>query len=350
MRMPRTAPDLVDAYTRFGYRIFEPNVRCEIKKSPVNKEISAQIKTLKGIKDFKHLNNGVTIVCENRSKNSKGLRITKPGVVNGLQTVSTLASTYASLTSDVKEAFEENCQVLVRLYFKNKILVPVLVKATNNQNPMEARNLRSNDDEQVVFEKLFADKGWFYERKQFAWEAFAQDEVSWPTLRNKRKQNFQVRSSHGRLATRLIDNQDLMQTWLSFCGFVNEAVQRRRDFFIVDRFYDRVFKARLLRHGYDYDFQWSNPKIDDEAVPEAPSVPALLLSHLTYTLANDLIPTNKEHRQQCLLRLNLIGKITRGARPSAERRPTVACWAYTLSSPNALHRAMRLRAIQEPRR
>jgi hypothetical protein len=159
-----------------------------------------------------------------------------------------------------------------------------------------------------VFERLFAEKGWFYERKQFAWEAFAQDEASWPTLKNKRRQTFQVRPVQGRPTTRLIDNQDLMQTWLSFCGFVNEAVQRRRDFFVVDRFYDRVFKARFNNHGFDYDFQWGSSKIDDESSSEAPAVAALLISHLTYRLANSLIPTGREHRQQCITRLNLVGK------------------------------------------
>jgi len=302
------AIDLVDAYSRFGYRIFEPNVRCEIRRSSVNREISAQVKTLKGIKDFKHLNNGVTIVCETRSKNGNSIRVKRPGVVNGLQTVSTLASTYGSLSAELKHTFDDDCHVLVRLYFKDKISVPSLVKATNNQNPMEPRNLRSNDDEQIVFERLFAEQGWFYERKQFAWDAFAQDEASWPTLKNKRKKNFQVKLVQGRPITKLIDNQDLMQTWLSFCGFVNEAVQRRRDFFVIDRFYDRVFKSRINQHGYDYEFQWGSSKIDDEASPEAPAVSALIISHLTYRLANSLIPSSREHRQQCIARLGLGGK------------------------------------------
>jgi hypothetical protein len=188
------AIDLIEAYTRFGYQIFEPNVWCEIRNSSVNREIAAQVRTDKGIEDFKYLNNGVTIVCENRSKSGDKIRVKKPGIVNGLQTVTTLASAYDDLSVKLKERFREECQVLVRLYLKHKISVPTLVKATNNQNPMEPRNLRSNDDEQILFERLFADAGWFYERKQFAWEAFTTDEASWPTLRNKTRQNFQFRT------------------------------------------------------------------------------------------------------------------------------------------------------------
>src|SRR6266536_3323837 len=47
-----------------------------------------------------------------------------------------------------------------------------LVKSTNNQNPMQPRNLRSNDPEQVYYETLFADLNWFYERKEGAWKAY----------------------------------------------------------------------------------------------------------------------------------------------------------------------------------
>jgi hypothetical protein len=111
---------------------------------------------------------------------------------------------------------------------------------------MEPRNLRSNNEEQVAFERLFADLGWFYERKQFAWDAFASNEANWPTLQNKRKQHFQVRGA-GRPIVRRVENQELMQSWLSFCGFVKEAVQRRREFFTSDRFYNRVFKQRLAQ-------------------------------------------------------------------------------------------------------
>jgi hypothetical protein len=300
---------LIEAYTRFGYQIFEPNVRCEIRNSSVNREIAAQIKTEKGIDDFKYLNNGVTVVCENRSRNGDKIRVKKPGIVNGLQTVTTLASAYDGLSIELKERFREHCQVLVRLYLKQKISVPTLVKATNNQNPMDPRNLRSNDDEQILFERLFADIGWFYERKQFAWEAFANDESSWPTLRNRTRQSFQFRTGQqGRPVVRRVNNQELMQTWLSFCGFVNEAVQRRRDFFVSDRFYDRVFKTRITKHGFDYDFSWGNSNIDEDAQPAAPSASTLLISYLTYQLANALIPTGREHRQQCVERLGLHGK------------------------------------------
>ncbi len=185
------AIDLVDAYNKFGYQIFEPNVRCEIRKSSVNTEIEKQVRTERGIEKFRYLNNGVTIICDGKSHTADRITVTRPGIVNGLQTVTTLAKAYDNLSPELKEIFSKNCCVLARVYQKAKVDVPELVKATNHQNPMEPRNLRSNEPEQIAFEQQFAELGWFYQRKEFAWEAFASNEKNWPTLRNKKRQAFQ---------------------------------------------------------------------------------------------------------------------------------------------------------------
>ena len=66
------AMDLIDAYSKFGQRIFETNVRCQISNSNVNKRIAEQISTKKGIKEFYLLNNGVTIVAN--SVSTQGLK------------------------------------------------------------------------------------------------------------------------------------------------------------------------------------------------------------------------------------------------------------------------------------
>ena len=46
----------------------------------------------------------------------------------------------------MKQVFEEECYVLIRAFEKQKIVdINKLVIATNNQNVMEARNLKSNE-------------------------------------------------------------------------------------------------------------------------------------------------------------------------------------------------------------
>ena len=85
------AYDLIDAYNRFGYRIFEPNVRCYLQASKVNSAIKNSLKSKKSIRNFRYLNNGVTIFYENINKNkhvtTNKITFRKPGVVNGLQTI-----------------------------------------------------------------------------------------------------------------------------------------------------------------------------------------------------------------------------------------------------------------------
>jgi hypothetical protein len=123
------ASDLVDAYVRFGYQIFESNVRCEIKKSDVNKSIRHQIRTQKGIEEFMYLNNGLTIICKNRTMKKQTIRMHIPQIVNGLQTVTTLADEYHKLPAELREYFDRECYVLMRLYDTRTVSdVPKLVR------------------------------------------------------------------------------------------------------------------------------------------------------------------------------------------------------------------------------
>jgi hypothetical protein len=303
------ATDLINAFNTFGYQLFEPNVRCQITSSRVNQAIGKQIETEKGIEQFKDLNNGVTIVYSSFTDKDKHIVLTKPGIVNGLQTVTTLSEKYSTIPEKLRDFFDLNCHVLVRLYGKANVNVPMLVKATNNQNPMEPRNLRSNDPEQILLEQRFAELGWFYERKDYAWEAFTSDETSWPTLKNASRRQFQIQTGlGGRPAIRRVDNQDLAQAWLAFTGFANEAVQRKRELFIDDRFYDHAFKARPLKHGSEFDFSFSEGRKESAYAAEAPLAETLLLSWLCNQLSNALTPSGRKHRDASVQRLKLSGK------------------------------------------
>jgi hypothetical protein len=171
--------DLVKAYQSFGYQLFEPNVRCNITVSKVNAAIRDSVTSRVTREEFRFLNNGVTVVCKSYTKpsgNKPYFRVIEPGVVNGLQTVYALQEAYQKLGNADKEHFEKSCFVLVRLLQEQSIRdLSRMVRATNTQNPMQPRNLVSNHSEQIIFEKLFAGLGWFYERKEGAWDAYAAD-------------------------------------------------------------------------------------------------------------------------------------------------------------------------------
>jgi hypothetical protein len=141
--------DLVNAFDTYGYQMFEPHVRCELKRLKVNEAIRESIKHSRGRKEFKHLNNGITLICASFNKinrgNESGIRIRQPGVINGLQTVKSIHDAFDELNDKEKDHFRSECQVLVRLHTRDAVSdYKELVKSTNNQNPMQPRNLRSN--------------------------------------------------------------------------------------------------------------------------------------------------------------------------------------------------------------
>lgn len=300
---------LVEAFDKFGYQMFEPNVRCELKRSKVNEAIRESVKHSRGRREFKHLNNGITLICASFRKVSRPsgavIRVTQPGVINGLQTVKSIHDAFDELTEREKEHFATECEVLVRLHTRQAVDdYKELVKSTNNQNPMQPRNLRSNDPEQIYFEQLFSELDWFYERKEGAWKAFQSDSALWGSLRGKRVAHFKSQQTN---LVRSVDNLEMAQAWLSFIGFSNEAIHNKRDIFSDDRFYDLVFKRRVMRHGFDYGLSFTNPAVRTEALEEAPSPASLLLGQLLREVADGLTPSRKQNRDEAVKRLRIEG-------------------------------------------
>jgi hypothetical protein len=299
------ATDLVKAYEDFGYQLFEPNVRAEIHNSTVNKEIKRSVKSHRGRQEFRHLNNGLTIIAEGTSfvgpkDKPDALDLLRPGIVNGLQTVKSLHDAFKELTDpEDQKHFEENCTVLCRIHGPNAVRdVNLLIKATNNQNPMKPRNLRSNDPEQLTYEQLFAEFGWFYERKEGAWRAFKDNPKGWPKLRGKQAKHF--RSGK---AERVVDNEVLAQNWLCFIGFSKDAINEKRAIFSPDNddLYRLSFLLRAQQHGNKYNYRIRDAV--DKAIKESPSPAALMIAHLGRELYEFLTPGPKEARQEAIARL-----------------------------------------------
>ena len=171
------AGDLVRAYDDLGYQIFEPNVRCELVTSAINKEIRQSLSHARGRRNFRDLNNGVTITCSSFAKPSANrpvVSLTRPGIINGLQTVKSLHDAYYGL-KDVKdrEDFDENTEVLVRVHTATQAdEIAQLIRATNNQNPMNPGIFDLMRRNKSGFQEFFSNLGWFYARKEREWEAF----------------------------------------------------------------------------------------------------------------------------------------------------------------------------------
>ena len=301
------AIDLVMANQSLGYQIFEPNVRCNIKKSKVNLAIKESIKKRVSRKEFRLLNNGITMTCNNfkkPSQNRKSFKVFEPGVVNGLQTVVSISEAFNELPEVEKDDFINNCYVLVRLLQDNAVRdVHDVVRATNTQNKMEARNLLSNNPEQILYEKLFAELGWFYERKQGAWHAFAMDPSRWRSVPNKRKIDFLTNPNDGRSRQRLIDNEELAQSWFSFIGFSDLAIHEKSQIFEKSDWYNVIFLNRPQKHGGQLEYNIHN--VMDNSYKQAPSPELLMCAFLARRFAKEITLSPKENFEKTCKRLNI---------------------------------------------
>lgn len=277
--------DLIRAYEDFGHRLFAPNVRCYLQDTPVNSRIKEAVKTAKGITNFRYMNNGVTIIGEAIDKKSTPkLRIRKPGVVNGLQTIRALSQAYSEIDTSLQKHFEENLYLLVRIFAgkKHSFSTDDLVVATNNQNKMEARNLRSNTGTQKHIEQQFAKHGWFYERKEKAWEAFSESAGSWDTLKGMKASNF---GGNAKANRRNLDNEVVAAAWLAFSGYSDIARNEKNKLFSDDKRYERIFELVPAKHGYDYDYKRDGPVDDTHSRSSIPPASNMLLATLLYTSA-----------------------------------------------------------------
>jgi len=302
-----SAYDLVKAYNSLGYQIFEPNVRAEIKRSKINESIRESVKHSRSRKEFKFLNNGVTITCTsfepppkniNKCKKKAKFKIHHPGVVNGLQTVTALHTAYKELSDKAKEEFKRETSVLVRILYTNAVNdINDVVRSTNNQNQMKPRNLVSNSREQIAYSKFFAKQlNWFYEAKEGAWNAFDQDPKRWRPSLNKPVKDFKVKNK-----IKKVDNLLLAQTWMSFFGCSSTAAEEKQHLF--SNHYDLIFKKRLIRHGFYFNYSTKSAYNTNNSEGQSPDTSLMFVSYLSYLFAKDIIPTKPQLRKDCISNL-----------------------------------------------
>ena len=297
--------DLIEAYNRLGQRLFAPNVRCYLKDTPVNSHIREAVKTRKGIDNFKYMNNGITIIADNvdKKKGSSRIRLHRPGIVNGLQTIRSLFEAYSHMDEADRNYFMDNCYVLTRVFGAQKppFLIEDLIIATNNQNKMEARNLKSNTNTQKIIENSFAKLGWFYERKEKAWEAFAESDGRWDTLRGKKPSHFGGNTKPRR---RNLDNSLVATSFLAFSGYSDTARNRKSAIFSDERLYRRIFESEARYHGYDYNFGDAGDR-EESTYNSIPPASVLLLASLVYQTIKQTTPSTSQIREKFSKRLGI---------------------------------------------
>lgn len=159
-------------FNKHGDLLLERNIRrfLGLQGNRVNQGIDHTLRTETERGNFYFYNNGITLLCRKFNHNAlQGenfqVRVEGLQIINGGQTCKTIQATLASLAG--ADAGMERAFVLVRLYelpSDSADLVRSITYATNSQNPVDLRDLKSNDSKQKSLETAMRDLGFTYRR------------------------------------------------------------------------------------------------------------------------------------------------------------------------------------------
>lgn len=171
-RMPVT--EVAALMRSHGDRLLERNIRryLGLHGNRVNEGVRATLLS-PNPSNFYFFNNGLTLVCNDFSYNALQssdyqVRVENLQIVNGGQTCMTILKTSEALVAS-GQTLPADASVLVRLYKlpkDNDDIVLQITHATNSQNPVDLKDLRSNDEIQRQLEASIQELGFNYRRKR----------------------------------------------------------------------------------------------------------------------------------------------------------------------------------------
>lgn len=163
--------EIAKLFDRNGDLLLERNIRRYLGRNAnrVNNAIHDTLISPDKQKDFYFFNNGITMTCTKMRHNAlQGsdyqLKLENIQIINGGQTCKTIQQTINEAGSS--HSFNE-VYVLLRLYElenDDDQLINEITFATNSQNPVDLRDLRSNDSLQIQLETGINALGYTYRR------------------------------------------------------------------------------------------------------------------------------------------------------------------------------------------
>ena len=135
---PLKARELVKLDGIENSELFAWNVRGSLGRTKVNRDIGRSIEDPMEHKHFLLFHNGLTVLCEEIGHTDDKITIEKYSVVNGCQSLTSLYDHSAKLTDELRVMTR-----LIRLSPEHE-LADKVTHHSNNQNPINARDLQSN--------------------------------------------------------------------------------------------------------------------------------------------------------------------------------------------------------------
>ena len=135
---PLKGSDLIRLDGIVTQELFASNVRGSLGRTKVNRDIGASIDDPREHKNFLLYHNGLTILCEHVDRIADTITISGYSVVNGCQSLTSLY--------DHRKRVSDDLRIMVRLIelAPDSALADQITHHSNNQNPINARDLQSN--------------------------------------------------------------------------------------------------------------------------------------------------------------------------------------------------------------
>jgi hypothetical protein len=151
---------VVDHSQNLRRYLFDSNVRAFMGLNRVNEDIQSTLLD-ENSPDFWWLNNGITILANSATLVGKSIQMEGVQIVNGLQTTESIWRYFRNGGTDPKER-----SVLVKVIIStNSDVRDKIIRATNNQTPVQLQTLHALDKIQRDIEDILHKNGLFYERR-----------------------------------------------------------------------------------------------------------------------------------------------------------------------------------------
>lgn len=163
---------IAELFEQHGDRLLQRNIRryLGLHSNRVNLAIHETLSSDKADR-FYFYNNGITVVCDKFDynafqKSDHKVQLKNMQIINGGQTCRTIHETLKSGTPDIRG---QSAYVMIRIYQlaeDEKDFIQDITYDTNSQNPVDLRDLRSNDGIQKNLELGIGDLGYTYKRQR----------------------------------------------------------------------------------------------------------------------------------------------------------------------------------------
>jgi hypothetical protein len=240
-----SAKSLVEVFLTNRTSIFQRNIRYFLgdRSKSINAEIEKTASDPELSKRFWYFNNGITIICDKVEipPPEEVAILYRMQIINGAQTTYSLVEAYSS------KALQEDARVLVKVIESKKSdFIDDVTLYTNNQNPVNLRDLASREKVQTSVQKSLRAYKHFYERKRGEFLAL------YPTEEIRQKE-FGADWKH-----KIISNEKAAQSFMAFyLNLPAQAKSAKRRIFIRGEtgFYDQIFRDDVLPEQFLASFK-----------------------------------------------------------------------------------------------